>query len=259
MKLRISAKRIWMAGVAALLLASSWATLNAQRGRRGLRPDPEAQRRIVEASEFVFARVQFGSGRGGYRRGYGGWAHDYPDAEEHILQIANEATTVNLSKMSYVIVPLDSEELFRYPFAYFSEVGGMNMSEKEVANFREYLNRGGFAMIDDFDSQYSLDWFASQMRRAFPDRNFVELTVDHPLFHTFYDIPTLDLEPPYDVGSPPKFYGYFDDQGRLCMIINHNNDIGDFWEWIDRPMYPLKPSTEALRLGINYIIFALTH
>lgn len=225
--------------------------------------DLETNRRPPDGTEFIFARVRFtstgpGRGFGGFRR-LEGWAHDYPEAEEHILQVANEATGINVTKMSYVIVRLDSEELFRYPFAYFSEVGELNMNEREVTNLREYLNRGGFAMIDDFDSQQSLDWFASQMKMVFPDRNFVELTVDHPLFHSFYDMPTLDVQPPYAQGGPPKFYGYFDERGRLCMILNHNNDLGDFWEWIDEPMYPLAPSTEGLRFGINYFLYMLTH
>lgn len=259
MKLRISARQLAILASAAAVLVLSLATLQAQRRFRGMVDDSEAAReRAIQQSEFVFARVQFGSGRGGFG-GYGGWAHDFPDAEEHILQITNEATSVNVQKMSYVIVRSDSEEIFRYPFLYFSEVGEMNLSEREVEVLREYFNRGGFAMIDDFDSQYSLDWFLSQMLRVFPDRHFVELTIDHPLFHTFYEIPTLDVTPPYEVGAPPKFYGYYDEKGRLLMIINHNNDIGDFWEWIDRPMYPLQPSTEALRLGINYIIFSMTH
>ena len=253
-----SAQRASVAGIATLFLLSAFAAPQFRQQFQRFWQGLENNRGAIESAEFVFARVEFPTGRGGYGPG-NGWVHDYPDAEEHILQIANEATGVNLSKMSYVIVRLEDDDLFRYPFLYFSEVGRMDLTEKEVNNFREYLNRGGFAMIDDFDSQYSLDWFQSQMRRLFPERNFVELTVDHPIYHTFYDIPTLDVEPPYDVGAPPKFYGYFDDKGRLCMIINHNNDIGDFWEWIDRPMYPLKPSTEALRFGINYIIYSMTH
>ncbi len=114
-------------------------------------------------------------------------------------------------------------------------------------------------MVDDFDSQYSLDWFASQMKMVFPGRDFVRLTLDHPIFHTFYEIPTLNVQAPYQYSGDPTFYGYFDDNGRLCMIINHNNDIGDFWEWIDQPVYPLEPSTVALRFGINYFIYSLTH
>ena len=242
-----------------LVLFAVAAQSQMQRGLYRLWEDLANHRQPPDTTEFVFARVQFTSfTRGGF--GYlQGWAHDYPDAEEHILQIANEATGLNTQKISYVIVDLDSEEIFNYPFLYFSEVGEMNMTEKEVANFREFLNRGGFAMIDDFDTQPQLDWFAAQMKRVFPNRDFVEMTLDHPLFHTFYEIPTLDVQPPYDEPAPPKFYGYFDERGRLCMIINHNNDLGDFWEWIDQPIYPLEPSTEALRFGINYIIFSLTH
>ena len=255
----VSAKRVAAAAGAVAVLISTLTTLQAQRRFWGLFNDSEERQRVIERSEFVFARVQFGSGRRGGFGGYGGWAHDYPDAEEHILQVANEATSINAQKLSYVIVRSDSEEIFRYPFIYFSEVGEMNLNEREVEILREYFNRGGFAMIDAFDSQWSLDWFQSQMRRLFPDRSFVELTVDHPIFHTFYEIPTLNTEAPFDYGAPPRFYGYYDEKGRLLMIINHNNDIGDFWEWIDRPMYPLAPSTEALRFGVNYFIYSMTH
>lgn len=250
--------------VAALCLIPAYAQRQYSEVRR-LWHDLETSRRPPENTEFIFARVQYGNyytARG--LRGYGrleGWAHDYPDAEEHILQVASEATGINLNKMSYVIVDLGSEEIFKYPFLYFSEVGEMLLTDHEVVNLRDYLNRGGFAMIDDFDSQDSLDHFLSEMKRLFPDRDFPELELAHPIFHTFYEIPTLEIEPPYGSrdGGRPTFYGYYDDRGQLLMIINHNNDVGDFWEWIDQPRYPLQPSTEALRFGINYFLFALTH
>lgn len=242
-------------GLAVLAIAQS------RDGGRRLWGDLAASRRPVQDTEFVFARIRFNSGYRGFFGGSAGWAHDYPDAEEHILQVASEATGINVHKMSYVIVDLDSEEIFKYPFIYFSEVGQMAITEKEAANFREYLNRGGFAMVDDFDSQVWLDWFLSQMKRVFPEREFVRTTIDHPIYHTFYEIPTLDIDPPYRAqdGGRPAYYGYFDDRGRLTMIICHNNDVGDFWEWIDQPRYPLQPSTEALRFGVNFFIYALTH
>ena len=247
--------------IAAIALTGIFASAQMQRGIQRLWNDLESNRQPPPDTEFVFARVQFSDGRGGGFgfRGLPGWAHDYPDAEEHILQVANEVTTANLKKESYVIVRLDSDEIFKYPFLYFSEVGELNMNDQEIHNLREHFNRGGFAMIDDFDGQYQLDWFLSQMKMVFPDRGFVEMTLDHPLFHTFYEIPTLAVEPPYEVPAPPKFYGYFDDKGRLLMIINHNNDVGDFWEWIDQPIYPLEPSTVALRFGINYLMYTMTH
>jgi len=229
--------------------------------------DLESKRRAPADTEFVFARVRFRDFRGGFGAfggfgGFGGkpgWAHDYPSAEQHILQVASEATGINLRKDSYVIVELESEELFQYPFVYFSEVGTMNLTDREIENLREYFNRGGFAMIDDFEGARAIGSFANQMRRVFPNRAFVEMTLDHPIFHSFYEIPTLDVTPAYGADSPPKFYGYYDERGRLLMIINHNNDVGDFWEWIDQPRFPLQPSTEALRFGINYFVYSLTH
>ena len=224
--------------------------------------DLQSNRQPPGSTEFVFARMQFtshgpGRGRFGNRR-VEGWAHDYPAGEENILQIAREATGVNLSKDSYVIVRLDSDEIFKYPFALMSEVGEMTLTDREVTNLREYLNRGGFIMVDDFDGD-NLDWFLAQLRKVFPNRSFAELTVDNPIFHTFYDIKTLEMDPPYSQRGLPKFYGYYDEHGRLAIILNHNNDLGDFWEWIDEPRYPLPPSINGLQLGIDYIMYSLTH
>ncbi|HWP86146.1 MAG TPA: DUF4159 domain-containing protein [Terriglobia bacterium] len=257
-------QKLALALVAALLLlaADSLYPQSQFHEYERLIADLANHRQPPPGTEFIFARVRFtshGPGRGprGDHR-IPGWAHDYPDAEEHILQIASEATGINLTRDSYVIVDLASDDLFRYPFAYFSEVGEMTLSEKEAANLREYLNRGGFGLADDLDEQ-SFRWFEREMRKVFPERGFVQLTLEQAVFHTFYDIPTLDVSPPYEQTGPTRFMGYFDDRGRLCFVVNANHDMGDYWEWIDQPQYPLPPSTEALRFGINYLIFALTH
>lgn len=259
-------RRLLTATLILLTVVGVWMAASAQRNERFAAPrDLRMNRQPPKDTEFVFARIRFNDrfssrSMGGFMfGGSAGWAHDYPDAEEHILQVASEATNINLRKESYVIVDLDSEEIFKYPFIYFSEVGQMNITPREVATFREYLNRGGFAMVDDFDGQRQLDWFLSQMRQVFPNRDFVDMKIEHQLFQTFYELPTLNVIPPYEVAEPPKFYGYYDDSGRLCMIINLNHDLGDFWEWIDQPMYPLAPSTEALRFGINYFLYSMTH
>jgi hypothetical protein len=229
--------------------------------------DLDTNRQPPSDTEMVFARVQYTTiaASRGYNVHYRleGWGHDYPVAEENILAVAKEATGINLDTDSYVIVHLASQDIFKYPLLYFSEVGEMNLRADEVANLREYLNRGGFAIVDDFDNKVLLDWFEAQMRKVFPDRGFVKLEIGHPIFHTFYDIPTLNVEGPdkgrRDPGERPTFYGYYDARGRLCMVINHNNDIGDFWEWIDQPRYPLGPSIEALHFGIDYLVYSLTH
>ena len=258
--------RLRVTALLLVMVAGLGAIAAAQRDEvRRLMHDLQTNRQAPADTEFNFARIHFNgrysrmTANGFMFRGVEGWAHDYPDAEEHIMQIASEATMMNVRKEAYAIVELGSEEVFKYPFIYFSEVGEMNLTPKEVVNFREHLNRGGFAMVDDFDGQAQFDWFHSQMKQVFPGRDFIEMKIEHPLFHTFYDLPTLNVIPPYETAQPPKFYGYYDDHGRLCMIINLNHDLGDFWEWIDQPMYPLAPSTEGLRFGINYFLFSLTH
>ena len=256
-------KLAWvMASLLLLSVAQSVFSQSQYHEAERLIADLANHRQPPNNTEFRIARVRFtshGPGRGPRGNHHiPGWGHDYPDAEEHILQVASEATGINLNRDSYVIVNLDSDDLYKYPFAYFSEVGEMTMTDNEVRHLREFFNRGGFAIADDLDEE-SFQWFANEMRKAFPDRNFVQLDVSHSIFHSYYDIPTLDVSPPYEQTGPTRFMGYFDDYGRLCMLVHANNDLGDYWEWIDQPQYPLPPSTEALRFGINYLVYSLTH
>jgi hypothetical protein len=205
----------------------------------------------VSKTDFVFARWQYASG--------GGWNHDYPDAEEHINQIMAEATGVDVDKLSYLIVPLESEEIFKYPFGYISEPGQMYLSETEVKNFREFVDRGGFVMLDDFDNAQQFRVMKQNLDRVFPDRPMVHLRGDHNILRTYYTIDALYVESPYEVGAPAEFWGITGDDGNLQVMICFNNDIGDYWEWVDRPEYKLRPSVEALRLGINFVLYAMTH
>ena len=100
--------------------------------------------------------------------------------------------------------------------------------------------------------------FERCMKQVIPERNLVELTLDHPVFNCFYEIETLDMVPPYRVRGKPTFYGLEDDHGRLQVVVNFNNDIGDFWEWSDEQFHPIQLSNEAYKFGVNYIIYALS-
>ena len=207
-------------------------------------------------TEFIFARWSYTSG------GYGGWEHDYPSAEQHILQIMKETVGINVERMSYRVVELSSPEIFDYPFSYISEPGTMRLTNQEVDNLREYINRGGFIMVDDFGGQGQGQWefetLRSTLRQAFPGREMFELTVDHPLFHTFYDIDSVQAVHPMS-GARSIFLGFPDDEGRVAMVICYAADVGDFWEHIDSPRYPVRPSAEALKLGIDFVMYAMTH
>jgi hypothetical protein len=233
--------------VRAIFVAAILAPVYAQRsGFFGI-----GQNEPPTDSEFIFARWAHSSGSG--------WNHDYPDAEEHINQIMKEATGVHVEQTSYRIVPMRSQEIFDYPFGYISEPGQMWLTDEEVKNFREYVDRGGFVMLDDFDGQRQFTVMRQNIERVFPDREMIRLDDNHPILHTYYDIISLYVESPYAVGGPAVFYGINDDAGNLRVIICFNNDIGDFWEWIDQPTYALKPSAEALKLGVNFVLYAFTH
>jgi Domain of unknown function (DUF4159) len=251
-------RRIFVLALVLGLVAA--AVLDAQRGRFGRqfgRPQYYEQNN-PPPTEFVFARLHYGAGY----RGGGGWYHDYPSAEEHILQIMKEASGINVDRMSYRIMELSSPEIFQYPFLYVSEPGEMDLTDQEVVNLREFILRGGFIMIDDFDAD---DWPPSlpnlrqNLKRAFPDREMFVLPEGHPLLHIYYDIDDLNVRHPMKPYMKGIFYGFPNEHGDLCMIICYNNDVGDYWEWIDQPRYALKPAAESLRLGMNFILYAMTH
>lgn len=214
------------------------------------------------AGEFIFARVEFNSfSRRGRRRGgrTPGWAHDYPRAEINLLKILGEVTNIDTNSDSYRIVNLRDPEIMEYPFLYFSEPGTWDITDEEAANFQEYLDRGGFAVFDDFGGQRDWQVFVSCIRKALPGCSIQLLRIEDPLFHCFFDIETLDIIPPYNVRGTPEFYAVRDHTGRLMAVVNFNNDIGDYWEWSDQSFYPVDLSNEAYKLGVNYVVYALTH
>ena len=191
-----------------------------------------------------------------------GWSHDYPTAEEHILQIMKEVSVIDTDRLSYKVVDLASPQIFKYPFAYVSHPGEVFPSDDEIEHLRQYIERGGFIMLDDFGGQgqgpWEMDNFRTLLHRAFPGREMYPLRVDHELLRISYAIDDLNMEHPMS-GAKSTFYGFDDSQGRLAMIICYANDVGDYWEFIDSPVYKLKPSAEALKLGVNIALYSMTH
>jgi len=243
--------------LAALLLLVLFGAvlLEAQRQRFGRRPAAFMQEDDPQ-TEFAIARW--------YSDGWvnDGWSHDYPTAEEHILQILKEVSAIHTDRLSYKVVDLASDEIFKYPFSYVSHPGEVLPSDEEIENLREYVERGGFIMLDDFGGQGQGPWemeaFRDILRRAFPDRDMYRLPEDHELLRLSYQIDDLNMEHPMS-GAKSAFYGFNDSKGRLAMVICYANDVGDYWEFIDQPYYKLKPSAEALKLGVNIALYALTH
>ena len=217
-------------------------------------------------SEFTFVRLRFETGlRGGFRGGGRGeppWAHDYPRAERNFARILSETTLLRPYMQGGNILELDDPELLDYPIAYMSEPGFLNMSPDEVDGLREYLLRGGFLIADDFRGG---DWyqFQDQMAQTLPEYQLVRLDLEDRVFDSFFRIESLDFQAPTFNQFMPEYWGIYEDNdrenGRLMVIANYNNDIGDYWEWSDAGFLPIALSNEAYKLGVNYVIYALTH
>jgi hypothetical protein len=123
----------------------------------------------------------------------------------------------------------------------------------------EYLLRGGFLIVDDFRGEREMANFREQLKRVFPDRSLETLPRTHPIWTCFYDISKLMIEPPYSRNLVPQYFGMSDDNGRLMMVVDYNNDISEYWEWSNDPIMPIDQSNEAYKYGVNYLMYALTH
>jgi hypothetical protein len=217
---------------------------------------------------YHFVRIQFEArGRGGFgfgRRGRGRdelWAHDFPRAERNFLQIVDETTLVGAQTEGSNVYALDDPELFSYPIAYIVEVGFWDPSDGEVAALGEYLRKGGFLIVDDFRGPRELDNLQFHLRRALPEGNMVMIDPSDQIFDSFFRIVPDQVVPPYG-GYPPMWYGIYEDNDptkRLQVMINANNDMAEYWEFSDRGYYPIDLSNEAYKLGVNYVVYALTH
>ncbi len=241
----------------------SWALLLTAPLLLSTGPEVSADPEPNDSTLFQFVRIRYNgfvsSWGGGRGRWVPPWMHDYPRAEQNFLKIFMELTGIETTPESYLVLDLNDPRIMNYPALYVSEPGYWNITAEEAANLREYLLRGGFVIFDDFRGAGDWHNFTSSMQQVYPERGFEELTTDHPVFHCFYDIDSLDMLPPYNVPGKPRFYGLSDEDGRLLAVANFNNDIGDYWEWSDESLVPISASNEAYKFGINYFVYALTH
>ncbi len=272
MKSALSKKMIFAAlGLPALGLGADITNHLASPQVLSIVPDREQFEAVRPAEEvgsraFYFTRAIYT----GYRRGfYGSWSIDYPKADRQFLIGLRRLTKIDAYELENPI-RLDDPDIRRFPFLYALEVGYMSLSEAEVVGLREYLQAGGFLVIDDFWGSYEWSNFESEIGRVLPGYAIVELPLDHPVLRTFYDITELVQVPNVRqgmMGGPtwerdgyePALLGIFDEKGRLMVVINWNTDLGDAWEWAENPFYPLKFSNFAYQMGVNLVIYAMSH
>ena len=242
-------------------------------------------------SELTFARLMYPpiqGRRNGYGAGFGGfggfggfraggglwtqgnsiWTQDYPRADRHFAQAVRRLTRIDVRSVEQP-VNLDEGDVYDWPWLYAVQAGQWNLTDSQAKSLREFLLRGGFFMADDFWGADQWDSFMASMKRVFPERDVVELEDKDPIFHTVYD-----LDDRYQVASegsvqrgrswkcepcPDHWRGIFDDHGRLMVAIAFQSDVGDSWEWADAPYYPERYAALGIRIGVNCIIYSMTH
>ena len=226
-------------------------------------------------AEFHIARLIYRTRGGGGSRGFvqPWWAIDYPMAEEHFLPALRRMTNMWVADDSRHLEITD-DRIFDYPFLFMQQPGRGNWSPNEVEaeRMREYLLRGGFLLVDDLHGEYDWAVFANSMSRVFPDRPIVEIPEDDALMHLFFDLDRGAQIPGRrhlrmgaggqtvaQMEGPQHWRGIYDDRGNLMVAINFNMDMGDAWEHADDPVYPIPMTKIAYQLGVNYVLYAMTH
>jgi hypothetical protein len=259
MAARLRAASFITAALAALPLFAAPLGLN-EADEWGVAP---GARRPPPGREFYFTRAAYS----GF--GFSSWQVDYPKADVQFLIGLRRLTVLDAFDAENP-VRLDDPALSRYPFLYLVEPGYMSLTEPEVQGLRHYLQAGGFLVVDDFWGTQEWANFESEIRRVLPGCRIFDLPPDHPIFHAVYEVDEILQVPNVGkgmAGGPtwerdgyvPACRGIEDEDGRLMVVINWNTDLGDAWEWAENPYYPLKYATYAYRMGVNFIVYAMTH
>jgi hypothetical protein len=207
--------------------------------------------------QFVFVRMSYPWT--GFREP--AWAHDYPTGEGHFMKILTAVSNVPAHVDSTNVFSFSDPEMFKFPVMYLVEPGFWQMTDQEVSALREYLLKGGFLIVDDFPDRA---WpnFDYQMSRVIPEGQWRDLDITHPIWHSFFELTSLNLPPSYNLGPSPVFRALFEDndpQKRMYAIANFQHDLSEYWEFSEQGRYPIDLSNEAYKFGVNEFIYGITH
>jgi hypothetical protein len=229
--------------------------------------DGWGQRTAAYDGEFTFVRVRWRSGLDGQRRPGSSnnfWLHEFPRAERNFMGVLRDVTLVNANAEGSLILTLDDPNLFRFPIAVLWEPGYWLMTEVEVEALRKYLLKGGFLIVNDFELE---QWenFEAQTKRVLPNARWIRLDKNHRVFQSFFTIDRPDVPHAayhHLVGLTPEYFGLFEDNdpnGRMMAIANYNTNLAEYWQVADAGFFPIESANNAFKLGINYVVYGLTH
>ncbi len=231
-----------------------------------------------EKTEWAFARLMFPPGPldgyagrfdGDWRQGLSLWTQDYPRADRHFSQALRRLTRIHVRSVEQP-VNLEEGDAYDWPWLYAVQVGEWGLTKHQAELMREYLLRGGFFMADDFHGNEERAFFEGTMKMVFPERPIVDIEDSDPYFHTVFDLAEKYQLPgaahlregakyPNNGGRGAHWRAIYDDKGRIMVAISYNSDVGDAWEYADDPRYPEKLATFSIRLGVNDVVYAMTH
>ncbi len=232
-----------------------------------------------EKTEFVMGRLMYPASPYGmfgrlesyydWRKGNTGWTNDYPRADRHFVQAVRRLTRIHVRSVEQPINLDDGDDVFEWPWIFAVQASPMDLTPAQAKKLREYLLRGGFLMCADTWGDRDFAILAATMQRVFPDRQLVDIPNGDSVFHGLYDLSdrygipgewSLRSGVPYrNGGRVGHRRGVYDDKNRLMVVMDLNSDTSDSWEWADEPRYPEKYSAQGIRIGVNYIIYAMSH
>ncbi len=242
--------------------ANRWAKYEREMQSPAVDP-PDAN----EETEFAFARLRYRSTRN--RARYQSWGIDANTSERHFITGLRRLTRIYGRSIEH-IVDIDDDELFDWPWIYIVSGGDWVLNESQAARLRQYFDRGGFLVVDDFHGEVEWNQFMYGMSQVYPDARVEDLENDHPIFHTVYDLSERLQVPGYQIvergsmwernnGINPYWRVISDEKGRVQVAAFLNQDLGDAWEFSNDPAYPEQFASMAYRMGVNYVVYSMTH
>jgi hypothetical protein len=270
-------------GCAAILLAQKpFREYPAMEGRDtevSLPPDYAAK------TEFVLGRLMYpsggrggrgggfgfgGGGGGGWRQGATNWTVDYPKGDRFFASTIRRLTRIDIRSVEQPVNPEDGDDIYNWPYLHVGMPSTWNLSPEYAAKVRDYLLRGGFMLCDSFFGTDEWNGFKTGMDLILPGREIEELGDDEAMFHMLYDLKDRHQVGNYRSmlrtgnayradGDKAHWRGIRDDRGRVVVAIAFNSDLGDSWQLADEPKYPEKYSALGIRIGVNYVVYAMTH
>jgi len=208
-----------------------------------------------------------GTGGGDWRLGGTAWTVDYPEGDRRFAELLGRLTHIDVRAVEQPVNLDDDIDAYYWPFLISGLVGAWELTDAQALRLRDYLLRGGFLLCDSFYGTVEWQGFAAGMRLVFPDRPIVELPSTHPIFHTVYDLSERPQIPTWqhlphgyrNDGADAHWRAIVDDDGRVMVMIAFNNDIADGWQRADEYRYPAEAASLAIRIGVNFAVYALTH